>query len=153
MHMNYFKLSVTALLFIMLAIAVVSFNRDEKAKSKSTSTLSASPIDGAWETVSPDGKAREFKMYHDGFFSFLMHDSSGTQTVAAAGTYTIDGNTYKETFRFSSVPAYVGASDWQTFELKGDTLYFKGFSKVMSADGKDVTDKFRKFELKRVRAK
>ena len=153
MHMSYFRLPVIAPLFTMLVIGVLSFNQDEKVKSTSTSTLSASPLEGAWETVSPDGKVREFKMYHDGYFSFLMHDSSGTQTIAAAGTYTIDGNTYKETFRFSSVPSYVGASDWQTFELKGDTLYFKGFNKVVAADGKDVTDKFRKFELKRVRAK
>ena len=151
--MKHFKLSITAPLFIMLAIAVVGFNQDEKAKMKSISTISASPLEGAWETISPDGKVREFKMYHDGFFSFLQHDSSGTQTSAGAGIYTVDGNSYKETFRFSNSPAIVGASDWQTFELKGDTLYFKGFSKVVSADGKDVTDKFRKFELKRVRAK
>jgi hypothetical protein len=153
MQMNQLKLSLTAPLFIMLATSVLSCNQNEKTKSEPTATSSASPINGAWETVSPDGKITEFKMYHDGHFSFLMPDSSGKWSIAGVGNYTVDGNTYKETFRYSSIPAYVGGSDWQTFELKGDTLYFKGYNKVMSADGKDVTNLFGKFESKRVRAK
>ncbi|MEO7048999.1 MAG: hypothetical protein ABI091_27090 [Ferruginibacter sp.] len=151
--MNHFKLSLTAPLFIMLATTVLSCNQNEKTKSEPTSTSSVSPIDGAWETVSPDGKITEFKMYYDGHFSFLMQDSSGKWSTAGVGSYTVDGNTYKETVRYHSTPAYVGASDWQTFELKGDTLYFEGFNKVVLADGKDVTDQFGKFVEKRVRAK
>ena len=65
----------------------------------------------------------------------------------------IIGNSYKETFHYCSVPEFVGASDWQTYELKGDTLYFKGFNKVVYADGSDKTSQFDKFEEKRVRAK
>lgn len=151
--MNYFKSSLTAPLFIVFATAVLSCNQNEKTKSEATSTPSASPIDGAWELVSADGTISQFKMWHDGYFSFLMQDSSGKWSKAGIGNYTVDGNTYKETFRYSSVPAYVGASDWQTFELKGDTLYLKGFDKVVSADGTDVTNQFGKFEEKRVRAR
>ena len=152
--MKQFHLLLTALFFLLSATAFISCNQDEKkADSQPVSSSSVSPIDGSWETVSADGKITQFKMWHNGFFSLIMQDSSGKWSFAGAGSYSVDGNSYKETFRFSNSPAIVGASDWQTFELKGDTLYFKGFSKVVSADGKDVTDKFRKFELKRVRAK
>jgi hypothetical protein len=150
MHMNQFH-SLAALLFF---ISVVSCNQDgKKADNQSASTSSVSPIDGSWETVSADGKITQFKMWHEGFFSLIMQDSSGKWSVAGAGSYSVDGNTYKETFHYCSVPEYVGASDWQTYELKGDTLYFKGFNKVVYADGSDKTSQFDKFEEKRVRAK
>ncbi len=72
--------------------------------------------------------------------------------VSGASSYSLDGNTYKETFRYFGISEYVGATDWQEYELKGDTLYFKGFTKVMYADGSDKTNQFGKFEEKRVRA-
>ena len=148
------KLFILLTAFLISTTAVVSCNTNEnKAESQLTSTPSASPIEGAWKTVSADGKITEFKMWHDGFFSFLMQDSTGKWSTAGAGNYSVDGNTYKETFQFSNVPEYVGASDWQTYELKGDTLYFKGFDKVLFPDGSDKTAQFGKFEEKRVRAK
>lgn len=152
--MNRFKPLLTALLFIISATAVVSCNQNEKkAENLPTSTSPVSPIEGAWEVVSADGKITQFKMWHEGFFSLIMQDSSGKWSVAGAGSYSVDGNTYKETFHYCSVPEFVGASDWQTYELKGDTLYFKGFNKVVYADGSDKTSQFGKFEEKRVRAK
>jgi hypothetical protein len=57
-------------------------------------------------------------MWHNGFFSLIMQDSSGKWSLARAGSYSVDGNTYKETFRYCSVPEYAGASDWQAYELK-----------------------------------
>jgi hypothetical protein len=151
--MNQFKSLLPSLLFILSATAIVSCNQNEKkAESQPTSTSSTSPIEGEWETVSADGKITQFKMWHDGFYSLIMQDSLGKWTAAAAGSYSIDGNTYKETIRYHSIPEYVGASAWQTFELKGDTLYFKGFDKVVYADGSDKTSQFDKFEEKRVRA-
>ena len=41
---------------------------------------------------------------------------------------------------------------WQNYELNGDTLYFKGFSKVI-VGGKDVTKGWLMIEEKRVKAK
>lgn len=152
--MNQFKSLLPSLLFILSATAIVSCNQNEKkAESQPTSTSSTSPIEGEWVTVSADGKITQFKMWHDGFYSLIMQDSLGKWTAAAAGSYSIDGNTYKETIHYHSNPEYVGASDWQTFELKGDTLYFRGFDKVVYADGSDKTSQFdNKFEEKRVRA-
>lgn len=152
--MNRLHLLLTISLFIISSTAVVSCNQNEKkAESQFTSTSSVSLIEGAWETVSADGKITQFKMWHDGFFSLIMQDSSGKWSMAGAGSYSVDKNSYKETFHYCSIPEYVGASDWQTYELKGDTLYFKGFNKVMYADGSDKTSQFGKFEEKRVRAK
>jgi len=143
-----------SLLFFILMTAVVSCNQDgKKTDSQPVSTSSVSPIDGSWKTVSTDGKITQFKMWHDGFFSLIMQDSLGKWSIAGAGSYSLDGNSYKETFHYCSVPEYVGASDWQTYELKGDTLYFKGFDKVVYADGSDKTNQFDKFEEKRVKAK
>jgi hypothetical protein len=120
-----------------------------------------SPIDGEWELVwsksngevTSPGKPTQFKMFHNGFFSLIMQDSAGNWTTAGAGTFEIKGNTYKETFKYVSVPGLVGYSNWQEFELKGDTLYKKLFRKVTDASGKEVTDWPNDIEEKRVRAK
>ena len=135
----------------LIVITVISCN-EKKADSQPVSTSSISPIDGSWKVISPDGKITQFKMWHDGFFSLIMQDSVGKWSISGAGTYSVDGNTYKETFQYCSVPEFVGASDWQTYELRGDTLYFKGFDKVVYADGSDKTSQFGKFEEKRVKA-
>lgn len=152
-HLNQFQSLFASLLFVSAA-AIVSCNPDQKkVESQPVAASSVSPLEGAWETVSPNGKITQFKMFHDGFFSLIMQDSSGKWSMSGAGNFSLDGNTYKETFRYCSVPDYVGATDWQECELKGDTLYFKGFTKVMYADGSDKTNQFGKFEEKRVRAK
>ncbi|MBC8015004.1 MAG: hypothetical protein H7X79_04595, partial [Sporomusaceae bacterium] len=135
--MNQFQ-SLFATLFFISATVIVSCNQDKKkAESQPVDASSVSPIEGSWVTVSADGKITQFKMFNDGFFSLIMQDSLGKWSMSGAGSYSLDGNTYKETFRYCSVPDYVGATDWQEYELKGDTLYFKGFTKVMYADGSD----------------
>ena len=151
--MNQFQ-SLFATLFFFCATVIVSCNQDEKkAETQPVGASSVSPIEGSWETISTDGKITQFKMFNDGFFSLIMQDSLGKWSMSAAGIYSLDGNTYKETLRYCSFPDYVGATNWQEYELKGDTLYFKGFTKVMYADGSDKTNQFGKFEEKRVRAK
>ncbi|MEO6001195.1 MAG: hypothetical protein ABIN89_30365 [Chitinophagaceae bacterium] len=92
-------------------------------------------------------------MFNGGFFSLIRQDYSGKWSVSGAGSYSLDGKTYKETFRYCSIPKYMGATDWQEYELKGDTLYSRGFTKVIYADGSDKTNEFGKFEEKRIRAK
>jgi len=110
-------------------------------------------IDGSWIMVpGSDGKTTQFKMFHDGFFSLLMKDKND-KWIGAAGTYSIDGNVYKETFDYSTVPEYVGVTDWQEFEIVRDTLFFRGFKKVVYPDGSDKTNNFDKFYEKRIRAK
>jgi hypothetical protein len=148
-----------------IIIAILGCNSNPVKKDIQTpeaaATSSTASIDGAWELVwenvgdkpRTDGKVSQFKMFHDGFFSLIMQDSAGNWSLAAGGPCSLEGNTYKETFRYCSFPDFVGATDWQECELKGDTLYFKGFTKAIFANGEDKTTSFPKFEEKRVRAK
>ena len=140
-----------------LAVVVVLFI----SGTNKPSDVKTSPIDGEWELVwsksngevkSP-GKPMQFKMFHNGFFALIMEDSAGNWTIAGAGTFETQGNTYKETFTYVSMPELVGYTNWQEFELKGDTLYKKLFKKVVDASGKEVKDWPSDLEEKRVRAK
>ncbi len=47
-------------------------------------------------------------------------------------------------------PIMWGGIDWQNYEVRGDTLYAKGFKKVI-VKGKDVTKDFHTVEEKRIR--
>jgi hypothetical protein len=100
-------------------------------------------------------KTQQFKVFHDGYFSFIMYDEAGKFYLAGAGPYEINGNTYIETHTYSSDPKYIGAKDWQKWEMKEDTLIFYGFEKVLLADGSDVTKEMggSHFVEKRVRVK
>jgi hypothetical protein len=162
-------MKLQSLIFSSLIISLYVFTSCSGSTSKSGDNVIAktdtginttsSGIEGEWNLVSDnlkgnvsDNEVKQFKMFHNGFFSLMMQDSAG-KWIGAAGTYTLDGNRYKETFTYCTVPEYVGATDWQEYELKDDTLYFKGFSKLTFADGKDMTAAFPAFEEKRIRAK
>ncbi len=124
---------------------------------------SYSPIEGNWELVSNEvvghkinlSQLQQFKVFNKGFFCCVLNDSVGKFHSAGAGPYEVNGNTYKETMSYYSDPKYVGASDWQEWEMKGDTLIFYGFKKVTLSDGTDVTKEWEdhKFIEKRIRAK
>lgn len=122
-----------------------------------------SPIDGSWELYSTEiagrvtihKKPKQFKMFHNGFVSLMMYDSLGKFEAAGAGTFELEGNKYKETFTYSSWPEVLGASNWQEWAMKGDTLLFYGFKKVTDANGRDITKDWGgdHFIEKRLRAK
>ena len=141
-------------------------NKNENLENKTSNEIVNKPysqIEGNWELVSNEVNGRiikpkrtqQLKMFQDGFFSFVMYDSSGKFYFAGAGPYEVDGNIYKETMRYASDTALIGAKDWQKWEMIGDTLIFYGFEKVELADGKNVTKDWAgvKFMEKRVRVK
>ena len=155
------------ILMISIIICAGSYSCADKAgsaekKVSGKSQTNTSPIEGNWILVSnevngrqviPKRSPQQLKMFHDGYFSFVMYDSAGGFYLAGAGPYELDGNMYKETFQYCSDTTYNDVKDWQQWELKGDTLYFYGFKKVEMADGKDVTDQVGRdrFVEKRVR--
>lgn len=128
------------------------------------SKTNSSPIDGTWivvsnevnnKVVTPKRDPQQLKMFHDGYFSFTMYDGDGNFHYAGAGPFSLEGNMYKETFEYASDTSDIGSSDWQRWELKGDTLMFYGFEKAQSKDGKDLTEVWGKnqFIEKRIRIK
>ena len=158
---------------ILIAITVVVItgliactSKQKSSKEDESTDKKVSPIEGNWITVSfeqngkitqPKRVPQEFKMFHDGYFSFIMYDTSGKFSIAGAGRYEINGNTYKETVGYCSWDtSYLNSKDWQKWEMKGDTLIFYGFEKAEMADGKNVTKEWNangKFIEKRVRVK
>jgi hypothetical protein len=120
----------------------------------------ASPLEGAWELISSETngkttryeKPAQIKLFTGGYFSLIMKDSTGRSYFGIAGPFEVNGNVYKETATYSTISEYIGFSDWQEFELKQDTLYFKLFTKMLDAQGRDITDTVKTTET-RVRAK
>jgi hypothetical protein len=135
-----------------------------KSSETKADTTAISPIDGNWELVEDrvDGKVikpvrpQQLKIFNDGFFSFMHYNPDGSFHGSGAGTYSLEGNQYKETFRYYNDTTWVGYADQQSWELRGDTLIFSGFKKVFDRDGKEMpsdTWDGDKFIEKRVRAK
>ncbi len=150
-------------LFFLYCLVSCSCTENKQQAQLASSTIdksNTSPINGAWELVWEDiggkvrstGKPSQIKLFTNGYFSYLMQDSSGKCNDAGAGTFEVNGNSYKETHLYNTEPQYVGAQDWQEFEMQGDTLVFKLFSKVILANGQDATNQFPKTIEKRVRA-
>ena len=158
------KQRITVLIFITVIIVGISCNnnpaKEDKQDAAKTATASATAIDGSWDlvwgkyndTIQPIKKSVQFKQFSNGFFSMIAWGDSGKLSYCGYGKYELNGRSYKETFLYHNNPEYVGGMDWQEYELKGDTLYTKGFIKVIIG-GKEETAKFPKIEEKRVRAK
>jgi hypothetical protein len=157
------KLIIIVIVFTAACFFACNDNKEEKINNKDevlAGNTKTSPLEGSWnlvwksgnESFRREGKVTQFKMFSHGYFSLIGQDSTGKSSWAGAGTYTVEGNMYKEIFLYCTIPEYVGATDWQEFEMNGDTLSFKGFKKAILADGKDVTNQFEQFEEKRVRA-
>ena len=158
-------------IFIALTVLIIigfiaCTSKQNSSKPDESVEKKISPIEGNWILVSnevngklvkPKRSPQQFKMFHDGYFSFLMYDSSGKFSMAGAGPYEINGNMYKETVGYCSWDtSYLNSKDWQKWEMKGDTLIFYGFEKAEMPDGKDVTQQWNangKFIEKRVRVK
>ena len=142
------KQTLIAVASLLLCILNACSEKQNGNKTAEVKTNNQPSIDGNWETVSVEMNGRQtnpkrfpqqFKMFHDGFFSLVMYDDSGNFYLAGAGTYDLKDSMYKETVTYSSDTNYINSKNWQTWEMKGDTLIFYGFEKAEMPDGKDVT--------------
>jgi hypothetical protein len=150
---------------VLFIIGLTACNQKQNDNKGELTNKTVSPIEGNWVTVSfeqngklfkPKRYPQQFKMFHDGYFSLITYDTTGNFSFACAGTYELSGNTYKETCTYHSETNYINFKDWETWEMKGDTLIFYGFEKAEMPDGKNVTSDFNangKFIEKRVRVK
>jgi hypothetical protein len=120
----------------------------QNANAQSKQKLTNASLNGAWEMVwsnekeNPTGKAMEFKLYHDGFFSVLWQDSPGKWNHGAAGVYNITGSALQQVVKYDTDSSYINWQFWQSVELIKDTLYTKVFYKVINPKGEDVSSKW-----------
>jgi hypothetical protein len=156
---KFLKVSVLVLLLFAVLESCGETKEDNNTASAKDSSAT-SDLEGAWELVwsktndkiNSPSQPMQLKLFTDGYFCYLMQDSTGKWSQAGGGVYETEGNTYKEIHRYNSNPEYVGFTDWQEYEIKGDTLHMKLFTKVINGNGIDVTANFPKTEEKRVRA-
>ncbi|MEJ7914227.1 MAG: hypothetical protein WKF70_13790, partial [Chitinophagaceae bacterium] len=85
-------------------------------------------------------------------YSWFGPDSTGNWNKGGAGTYEISGNTLKQKIQYSSWPERIGASSWNEFEIRGDTVYLR-FKKRTNSKGEDITASFPVSESKWVKSK
>ncbi len=117
-------------------------------------------LNGGWQRIvvkvngkMEDNPPQEFRVYNNGFFSIIGRDSTGAWKETHGGTYEISNNLYKEKIIYSSYPDRMGSTHWQQFNMKGDTVTFRLFNKLINANGEDVSATMPKIEMICVRAK
>ena len=143
---NSVILFFSALLFTTVCVLAFVPSKPQRMDNE-PNKKKPSPIEGAWELYSTEKggkityhkKPKQIKVYHDGYLCLMQYDSTGKFAFAAAGTYEVDGNHYKETCTHHTMTGLIGASIWFDYSINGDTATFSGFKKVVMADGKDVT--------------
>ncbi len=134
------------LLIFYVGIELFILSIDVHAQtSKANNRSSLSVLNGAWNSVSSANsgdQGMEHSLYHDGFVTNIVRDSSGAWRDIYSGTYEIDGNLYKQKILYCSSSQLMGALHWQEFKIKGDTLYLTFFKKLIDPTGKDVTSEY-----------
>ena len=143
---NSVILFFSALLFTTVCVLAFVPSKPQRMDNE-PNKKKPSPIEGAWELYSTEKggkttyhkKPKQIKLYHDGYLCLMHYDSTGKFAFAAAGTYEVNGNHYKETCTYHTMTGLVGASIWFDYSINGDTATFSGFKKVIMPDGKDVT--------------
>jgi hypothetical protein len=138
------------LLFILIVVGLtstlsLSTVKSQNSKTKSEQKSSLSILNGSWKRIGVivNGKAEsnplpQIRLFHEGFFSIIGQDSTQSWKVAYGGTYEISDNIYKETMLYCTFPGLVGVTHWQELSIKGDTVSFKLFKKMIDATGKDI---------------
>jgi hypothetical protein len=159
------NISISTIIVCSFFVAGCEASNASNENKTVAAQITASPksdIEGAWELVwsrangkiDNPGKPMQLKIFCNGFFCYLMQNSStGKWNEGGGGTYETDGNTYKEIHKYNANPEYVGFTDWQEFKIQGDTLYMTLFTKALNGKGEDVTSQWPRIEEKRVRAR
>lgn len=102
-----------------------------------------SPIDGNWILVERNDQKLnfpipQFKSYNQGYFSvIIMKKEDGSFNSAYAGTFSVNGKVYTETYKYGSNPKWMGWTGEQEWSVKGDTLYMVGHNRIIDPEGKE----------------
>lgn len=139
MKQYHLGLILVGLLSFLSLVAAEAQSSNGKPKAESTQAL----LNGSWKRIAviQDGKPEtaplaQVRLFHDGFYTYIGQDTAHNWTRTFGGTYEIAGNTYIETTRYCFSPTSVGITHWQSFKIKGDTLSFRLFEKMIDSTGK-----------------
>jgi hypothetical protein len=100
-------------------------------------------FNGAWK--SDDNKG--FTVIHDGYFNSVGEDSTGKWVSMHAGTFTVNSdNTITFKVLYSSYPEHIGSLNTAEYSLNGETMKLHHFKKLITGEGKDITDQMPKDE-------
>jgi len=123
----------TFLTAAILLFAVAVTNAQQTSKN--------SALNGAWQ--SDDNKG--FTVMHDGYFNAVGQDSTGKWVNVHAGSFTINSdNTITFKVLYSSYPEHVGSLNTAEYSISGDKVKMHHFKKLVTGDGKDITDQMPK---------
>lgn len=129
--------------FISLVIALFSCgpSNEETNKIQGTWQLLHGTIIKGNDTLKVDyTKGQKFlKIINESHFSFVRHDlnkgiDSTAVFVAGVGTYSFDGNIYKENLEFCTGRQMEGNDFLFQVKIKNDTLIQKGIEEVKELD-------------------
>ncbi len=134
-----------------------------EAAATPTRNLTASPLAGTWETIhgeyggqvrtSTPGQPFMMKQFDDHHFSLTAIDSTGKVSWSSFGTYELDGNLYKETHLYHSMPRLIGGyAEWE-YELRNDTLFINGPTVVRDSAGNDLSNEFKLNSMREIRVR
>ncbi len=110
-------------------------------------TKTESPLKGSWGLIEGNysgkdskhnGEIFQYKIFDDRHFSLSMKTPEGKWERNGIGTYTIDDDTFTETFISGSDTQYNGVSAEWKYEMQGDTLITNGPIKIFDKDGNPV---------------
>ena len=116
--------------------------------SQATPENAGTILDGGWYLVEgtyagqkrAEAKPFQFKLFRDGQFAFLMQSEGGAWDYSSTGSYEIEGDIYRETFEFSTNAGFMGVTSEWKFELKGDSLFMEGPTKIINPDGQEAPE-------------
>lgn len=126
---------LTKTFFTSMLLFVLASTNAQQTKS------AASSLNGAWQSEDQKG----FSILHDGYFNSVGQDSTGKWSNMHAGTFTVNSdNTITFKVLYSSYPDHVGSLNTAEYSLSGETLKLHHFKKLITGDGKDITDQMPK---------
>ncbi|MBD1392566.1 lipocalin-like domain-containing protein [Mucilaginibacter glaciei] len=136
--------------FLIIPLALLAACK-APVKEETVKEAPLAPIQGTWQLVSAISvtkgdsvvtypvkgvKEEMIKMLNGDHFAFLRHNvkgSSGKRSYdSGGGTYTLEGDNYKENLQYYSNSAWEGQSFNFKVTFKGDTLVQKGIEKIDS---------------------
>lgn len=132
------------IIYVGIGLSMLSIHVHAQT-SKANNRSSLSVLNGAWVSVpsaNSGDQSMEYSLYHDGYFTNIIRDSSGAWKDIYSGTYEIDGNLYKQKLLYCSISERIGVAHWMEFRIKADTLYLTFFKKLVDQTGRDITSEY-----------